>query len=75
MYDGWAVEEEIAYPGPQASEGEKSKVYVNLVGWTEVDAHMRFMKTEDFQQNIHYLWEMKDMRHHEIYHVKLEAAL
>ncbi|MCJ1242433.1 hypothetical protein MMC14_010441 [Varicellaria rhodocarpa] len=74
IYDGWAVEEEVANPGPQASEGEKSKVYVSLVGWAEVDAHARFMKTEDFLQNIHHLLEMKEMRHHQIYHVKLEAA-
>lgn len=74
VFDGWALEEEVPNPGPQASEGEKSKVFVNLVGWVDVEAHMRFQGSQDFQENIHHLLGIKDMRHTELYHAKLFAA-
>ena len=74
VYDGWALEDDVPNPGPQASDGETSKVYVNLVGWVDVDAHMRFQGSEDFQQNIHHLLGIKDMRHSEFFHVKLHAV-
>ncbi|MCJ1376983.1 hypothetical protein MMC17_000073 [Xylographa soralifera] len=73
VYDGWAVEEAVPNPGPQASEGEMSKVYVNVVGWVDVEAHMRFQGSEDFGQNIHHLLGIKDMRYTEFLHVKLQA--
>ena len=74
VYDGWALEEEVPNPGPNASEGEKSKVYVNVVGWVDVEAHMKFQGSQDFQENIHHLLGLKDMRHTELYHAKLIAA-
>ncbi|MCJ1317233.1 hypothetical protein MMC15_002556 [Xylographa vitiligo] len=61
VYDGWAVEEAVPNPGPQASEGEKSKVYINVCGWVDVEAHMRFTGTEDFGQNIHHLLGLKNI--------------
>ena len=74
VFDGWALEEEIPNPGPQASEGEKSKVFVNLVGWVDVEAHQRFQGTQDFRENIHYMLGIKEMRHTELYHAKLFAV-
>ncbi|MCJ1404593.1 hypothetical protein MMC11_007819 [Xylographa trunciseda] len=73
VYDGRAVEEAVPNPGPQASEGEMSKVYVNLVGWVDVAAHMRFMASEDFGQGIHYLLEINEIRHTEYLHVMLQV--
>jgi hypothetical protein len=76
VYDGWALEEAVPNPGPHASEGEMSKVYVNLVGWVDVEAHMRFQGSEDFQQNtIHHLLGIKELRHTDFSHVKLHAVL
>jgi hypothetical protein len=75
VYDGWALEEAVPNPGPHASEGEMSKVYVNLVGWVDVEAHMRFQESEDFQQNIHHLLGIKELRHTDFSHVKLHAVL
>lgn len=46
VYDGWAMEDAVLNPGPQASEGETNKVYVNVVGWVDVDAHMRFREAK-----------------------------
>jgi hypothetical protein len=74
VYDGWALEEAVPNPGPQASEGEESKVYVNVVGWVDVEAHARFQGSEDFQQNIHHMLGIKEMRHTELYHAKLHAV-
>lgn len=74
VYDGWAMEEAVPKPGPQASEGETSKVYVNVVGWVDVKAHMRFQGSEDFQQNIHHFMGMKDMRHSQMVHIKFHAV-
>ena len=74
VYDGWAVEEEVPNPGPDAGEGEKNKVYVNVVGWVDVEAHMQFQGSEDFQQNIHHLLGIKELKHTELYHVKLHAV-
>jgi hypothetical protein len=71
IYDGWAVETDIPNPGPQAEEGEKCQVFVNLVGWVDVDAHVHFQGSEDFRQNIHHLLELKHMRHTELNHAKL----
>ncbi|MCJ1394839.1 hypothetical protein MMC18_007719 [Xylographa bjoerkii] len=73
LYDGWAVEEAVPTPGPQASEREMSRVYVNVVGWVDVEAHMRFQGSEDFGRNIHHLLGIKDMRHTAVFHVKLQA--
>ncbi|MCJ1354018.1 MAG: hypothetical protein MMC33_004005 [Icmadophila ericetorum] len=73
VYDGWALEEAVFNPGPQATDGETSQVYVNIVGWVDVDAHMRFQGSEDFQSNIHHLLGIKDIRYTELNHVKLYA--
>ena len=74
VYDGWAVENNVPYPGPGASPGERSQVYVNVVGWTDVDAHVRSQGSEDFQQNIHHIFGIKELRHTELFHAKLYAA-
>ena len=74
VYDGWALEDAVPNPGPQASEGEKSKVWVSVVGWVDVDAHMRFQDSEDFQKNLHLLLGIKELRHTEVFHVKLHAV-
>lgn len=74
VFDGWALEEEVPNPGPQASEGEKSRVFVNMVGWVDVEAHMRFQGSREFEENIHYLLELKDLRHIELYHAKMFAV-
>jgi hypothetical protein len=74
IYGGWALEEAVPNPGPQASEGEKSQVCVNVVGWVDVEAHMRFQGSEDFQQNIHHMLGIKEMRYTEFNHAKLHAV-
>lgn len=87
VYDGWALEDDIVSPldggkagegdggkageGEEGKEGEKCQVFVNLVGWASVDAHMRFQGSEAFGQNIHHLLGIKEMRGTELFHVKL----
>ena len=64
----------MPFPGPNASEREKSQVFVNVVGWVDVEAHMQFQGSKDFQQNIHHMLGIEDMRHTEYFHVKLQAV-
>lgn len=80
VLDGWAIEE--AVPTPRLSKGEPtenkqesgvkglSTVYVNLVGWVDVDAHRRFQASEDFKANIHLLLGIKELKGTEMYHAK-----
>lgn len=66
---GW-VDEEIDVPG----EEERGSAYVFLVGWTSVEAHLDFQKTQAFKDNIHYIMEAKDLRKIEAVHVHLTEA-
>ena len=50
------------------------KVYFNAVGWVDIEAHMRFQGSGDFQQNIHHMLGIKEMEHTEFFHVKLHAV-
>lgn len=63
---GW-VDEEIDVPG----EEEKGEAYVFLVGWTSVEAHLDFQKTQAFKDNIHYIMEAKGLRKIEAVHASL----
>ena len=74
VYDGWSVEDHVPNPGPNASPDKKSQVYVNVVGWADVEAHMRVQRSEEFRENIHHLMGIKEIRHSELFHVKLHAA-
>ena len=87
VYDGWAVETVENPCAPAAEEGkeggdggkgegekEMCSVFVNLVGWESVDAHMRFQGSEDFGANIHHLLGIKEMRGTEVYHTKLRKV-
>lgn len=72
-YDGWALEESV--PNPLSEAVDKAcQVYVNVVGWVDVEAHMRFQGSDDFGANIHHLLGIKEMLHTEIFHVSLLAA-
>jgi len=77
VYDGWALENDIVNPNAAAEtegeggEGERCQVFVNLVGWESVDAHMQFQGSEAFGRNIHHLLGVKEMRGTELFHVKL----
>ncbi|KAL8653587.1 MAG: hypothetical protein Q9210_002005 [Variospora velana] len=66
-FDGWAKDHITN------RAGEKSQVYVNVLGWVDVDAHMRFQDSDDFKQNIHHLMDIRELRQLEMHHVKLHA--
>ena len=83
VYDGWAVEDHVTLDGmtvekqgggTSGKDGDDTcQVWVNVVGWADVEAHMKFQASEDFGANVHYLMEMKDMKGTELFHVKLSA--
>ena len=70
LFDGWAEEVDIENPNPDLG-GEKSRVWVNVVGWKDVAAHMRMQQSEDFAANIHHLTGITSIRGSELYHAKL----
>jgi len=63
-YGGWA-EEELDDP----KDSEKSKAYVMLIGWTSVEAHMKYRETQSFKDNIHLLRGGKDLKNATVCHV------
>ena len=65
VFDGWAVEE------IGNEKGEMNTLYVNAVGWVDIDAHMRTQASKDFKENIHYLMDIKEILHYEMHHTKL----
>ncbi len=62
---GWVLE---AVEDPKTSL--KSKVCIFLIGWTSVEAHLKFRETQTFKDNIHYLRGAKDLRNLTVWHVK-----
>ncbi|KAL8644007.1 MAG: hypothetical protein Q9210_007468 [Variospora velana] len=68
VFDGWAMEHTTN------EAGEKIQFYVNLVGWVDVDAHMRFQSSDDFKQNVHHVMDIQEVRLFETHHVKLYAV-
>lgn len=61
---GW-VAEELEDP----KSGEKSKVYVCLIGWPSVESHMKFRETQSFKDNISMLRGAKDLKNVVMVHV------
>lgn len=68
VFDGWALEDK------KNEKGEKCTVYINAVGWVDIDAHMRFQASEDFKQNIHHLLGIESMLQLEMHHVQLHRV-
>lgn len=66
--DGWALEDK------KNEKGEKCAVCINVVGWVDIDAHMRFQGSEDFKQNIHHLLGIESMLQLEMHHVHLHKV-
>ena len=58
---GWALED-VEY------KGKKGKVYVGLLGWESVEAHVAFRETQAFKDNIHLLTD--DILGLELHHTK-----
>lgn len=61
---GWA-EEEVAIPD---ANGEKGKVYVCVIGWDSVEAHMAFRENQAFKDNRHHLRGAKDLKAITVFH-------
>ncbi|KAL8847782.1 MAG: hypothetical protein Q9221_007181 [Calogaya cf. arnoldii] len=68
VYDGWSMDEKAD------DKGAKCSVYINAVGWVDIDAHMRFQASEDFKQNVHHIMDVQDLRQLEMHHVKFNTV-
>ena len=71
--NGWAVE---GLTAPLVERGDAGaikgdcEVYVNLTGWVDREAHMKFMETEDFRENRHWFLDVEGLRGAEIVHAR-----
>ena len=71
--NGWAVE---GLNAPLVEKGDKAAiegdcaVYVNLTGWEDREAHLKFMETEDFKENQHWFLDVEGLRGAEIVHAR-----
>lgn len=81
VHDDWALEdrknenrEEDEKGEGNENGGEESAIYVNIVGWVDVEAHIRFQASEDFRENVHWLLGIEGLRRMEMHHVKLERV-
>jgi heme-degrading monooxygenase HmoA len=54
---GWVVEK-LSIP----DSDEEGTVYMVLVGWQSVEAHMAFRESQAFRDNIHHLHKAKDLK-------------
>ncbi|KAK5459852.1 hypothetical protein LTS15_003981 [Exophiala xenobiotica] len=62
---GGFVEEELTDP----KSSEPCLGYVALIGWTSVEAHLKYRETQAFKDNIHYLRGAKDLQNVAVFHV------
>lgn len=60
--------------GEEKKEEEKSAVFVNVVGWVDIDAHMRFQASEDFKANVHWVAAIEGLKGMDMHHVRLERV-
>lgn len=63
---GWVIED-VPYA---KAEGGKAKLFQAVLGWTSVEAHMKFRETETFKENIHLLRDAEGMLGFDVFHVK-----
>ncbi|KAI4237662.1 MAG: hypothetical protein LQ349_001691 [Xanthoria aureola] len=68
VYDGWAMDEKAD------DKGARCSIYVNAVGWVDVDAHMRFQASDDFKHNVHHIMDVQEIRQLEMHHVKFHSV-
>ncbi|KAL8720944.1 MAG: hypothetical protein Q9225_002271 [Loekoesia sp. 1 TL-2023] len=67
VFDRWAMKNEDDIMA-------KTQVYVNLLGWVDVEAHMEFQASDDFKQNVHHLTDIKELQQFEMHHVKVHGV-
>jgi hypothetical protein len=66
---GWGVERDFPVPG---TDGEGA-LFVALIGWPSVDAHLRFRETDEFKRNVGLIGDMGGLRKVDMFHVSCQA--
>ncbi|KAL8671616.1 MAG: hypothetical protein Q9168_003889 [Polycauliona sp. 1 TL-2023] len=68
VYDGWSMD------GKADDRGATCSIYVNMVGWVDVDAHMRFQASDDFKQNVHHIMGIEELGQVDLHHVEFSSV-
>ena len=77
MFGGWSSEDVVPFFKPEGKDGveEKSKVLMMALGWTDIDAHMRFRETKVFKDEIvSARGDFDESKHVEALHARLRRA-
>lgn len=68
---GWGVENDFPVKG--GKEGQKGSVLAAFIGWTSIDAHMKFRDTEAFKDNVGLLRSMEGAVKLTMFHVTCQS--
>lgn len=64
---GWGVESDFPVRGGE--EGQKGSLLTALIGWSSVDAHMRFRETDVFKDNVGLIRSLRGLVKLAMFHV------
>ncbi|KFY27209.1 hypothetical protein V493_03641 [Pseudogymnoascus sp. VKM F-4281 (FW-2241)] len=70
VFQGWAEEGDVEYVDSEGVKGE-CKVWVSVVGWEDLEAHLRVAESEEFKVNKELLVGMEVLRGIEMFHTTL----
>lgn len=66
------IREQARAKGKVCREEEQALVYVTLVGWESIEAHVRTAQTEGFRREVGWLLEVEEMLGMVLMHVELK---
>lgn len=64
---GWGVENDFPVRG--GAEGQTGSLFVTLIGWSSVDAHMKFRETDVFKENVGLLRGLEGLLKIDMFHI------
>lgn len=68
---GWGVENDFPIRGGE--EGQTGSLFIALIGWPSIDAHMKFRDTDAFKESVGLLRGLPEMIKLTMFHVKCKS--
>lgn len=65
---GWGVEND--FPVRDSEEGQKGSLFMALIGWSSVQAHMELRETQAFKENVGLARGMEELVKMGMFHMK-----
>lgn len=67
---GWGVETDFPIRGGE--KGQVGAIQVAFIGWTSIEAHMKFRETDLFKENVQSIRSMEGMLSRTVFHVSCQ---